>query len=75
MNNTDIQELQEKLIDLEIRITHQEDHIHSLDKIIYEQDQLLSALTSKIKLMDTKLQGMGEENILSSEDDIPPPHY
>lgn len=75
MNNTDIQALQEKLIDLEIRITHQEDHIHSLDKIIYEQDQLLSALTSKIKLMDTKLQGMGEENILSSEDDIPPPHY
>jgi len=75
VNNTDIQALQEKLIDLEIRITHQEDHIHSLDKIIYEQDQLLSALTSKIKLMDTKLQGMGEENILSSEDDIPPPHY
>ena len=75
MNNTDIQALQEKLIDLEIRITHQEDHIHSLDKIIYEQDQLLSALTSKIKQMDTKLQGMGEENILSSEEDTPPPHY
>ena len=75
MSDMNIQNLQEKLVDLEIRITHQEDHIQSLDKIIYEQDQLLSALTNKIKQMDTKLQGMGEENILSSEEDTPPPHY
>ena len=67
--------LEEKLIDLEIRLTHQEDHIASLDKVIYEQEQMISALTSKIKQMDTKLTTMGEENILSSEEDVPPPHY
>jgi len=75
VSTAEVQTLQEKLIDLEIRLTHQEDHIQSLDKVIYEQDQLLSALANKIKQMETKLQGMGEENILSAEDETPPPHY
>ncbi len=48
MSDSKTEALEEKLIDLEIRLTHQEDHIQSLDKIIYEQDQLLSVLTNKI---------------------------
>lgn len=75
MSESGTQALEEKLIDLEIRLTHQEDHIQSLDKIIYEQDQLLTLLTSKIKQMDNKLLTMGEDNILSSAEETPPPHY
>jgi len=67
--------IEDKLIDLEIRLTHQEDHILSLDKIIYEQDKLLNALLEKVKQMDEKLKSTGENNILSSEDEPPPPHY
>lgn len=67
--------LEEKIIDLEIRLTHQEDHILSLDKIIYEQDQLLSALLEKVKTMDEKLKSTGETNILSAEEETLPPHY
>lgn len=67
--------LEEKLMDLEIRLTHQEDHILSLDKIIYEQDKLLTALLEKVKQMDEKLKSTGENNILSSDEETPPPHY
>jgi len=63
----------DKIIDLEIRLTHQEDHILSLDKIIYEQDKLLSALVAKVKEMDDKLKSTGESNILSSDEEVPPP--
>jgi len=73
--NSQHEQLEEKLIDLEIRLTHQEDHIQSLDKIIYEQDQLLGALTEKVKQLDFKLKSAGDENILSAADDKPPPHY
>jgi SlyX protein len=66
---------EEKIIDLEIRLTHQEDHILSLDKIIYEQDQLLSALLEKVKQLDDKIKSSGENNILSSDEEAPPPHY
>lgn len=72
---SELTDLQEKLIDLEIRLTHQEDHIQSLDKIIYEQDQLLSALLEKVKQLDTKLKSAGGDNILSPAEDVPPPHY
>lgn len=75
MSESGTQALEEKLIDLEIRLTHQEDHIQSLDKIIYEQDQLLTLLTNKIKQMDNKLITMGDDNILSSAEETPPPHY
>jgi SlyX protein len=69
------QQLDDKIIDLEIRLTHQEDHIQSLDKIIYEQDQLLSALLEKVKQMDDKLKSSSENNILSANEEAPPPHY
>jgi len=67
--------LQEKIVDLEIRLTHQEDHILSLDKIVYEQDKLLDALLEKVKQMDEKLKSGGENNILSVDEESPPPHY
>ena len=69
------QQLEDKIIDLEIRLTHQEEHIHSLDKIIYEQDKLLTALLEKVKQMDEKLKSTSENNILSSDEETPPPHY
>ena len=69
------QDIEEKLIDLEIRLTHQDDHIQSLDKIIYEQDQLLAALLEKVKQMDEKIKNSGENNILSADEEVPPPHY
>lgn len=75
MSNMTLQQLEEKMIDLEIRLTHQDDHIQSLDKIIYEQDQLISAIASKLKQLDHKLKTSGEANILSPAEDRPPPHY
>ena len=73
--NNELNKLKETLIDLQIRLTHQEDHIHSLDKIIYQQDQLISALSDKVKQLDNKLKSAGEANILSAEEESPPPHY
>lgn len=67
--------LEEKLIDLEIRLTHQEDHILSLDKIIYQQDKLLSSLLEKVKHMNEKIRTSSENNILPIEEESPPPHY
>ncbi len=75
MSNTAITELQEKLIDLEIRLTHQEDHIQSLDKVIYEQDRTISALLEKVDELNRKLKSAAETNILSPSEEKPPPHY
>ena len=68
-------DLEEKLIDLEIRFAHQQDHIDKLDDVIYRQQQMMDKLEQKIALLEKRLKTMGESNILKPEEDSPPPHY
>ena len=67
--------MEEKIIDLEIRLTHQEDHILELDKIIYQQQQAIDLLQDQIKHLQGKLKTSSESNILSPSEESPPPHY
>jgi len=67
--------MEDKIIDLEIRLTHQEDHIQKLDNVIYQQQQTIDLLTEQIKNLQGKLKNMSENNILSSAEEAPPPHY
>ena len=67
--------MEEKIIDLEIRLTHQEDHIAELDKIIYQQQQAIDLLQEQIRHLQNKLKNIGEQNILSPSEESPPPHY
>jgi len=67
--------MEEKIIDLEIRLTHQEDHIQELDRIIYQQQQSIDLLQEQIKHLQGKLKNVSENNILSPSEESPPPHY
>jgi len=67
--------MEEKIIDLEIRLTHQEDHIQELDRIIYQQQQAIDLLQEQIKHLQGKLKNVSENNILSPSEESPPPHY
>jgi len=67
--------MEEKIIDLEIRLTHQEDHIEELDKIIYQQQQTIDLLKEQMKHLQGKLKNISENNILSPSEEMPPPHY
>lgn len=63
------------IIDLQIRLAHQENHIQELDKVIYHQQQQLDALLIKITLLEKHLRTLTEANILGPGEDKPPPHY
>lgn len=67
--------MNEKIIDLEIRIAHQQDHIDKLDDVIYQQQQTIDRLMERIDLLEKKFKTMTESNILKPEEDSPPPHY
>ena len=70
-----IETLEAKLIDLEIRYAHQQNHVDELDKVIYRQQQMIDRLNEKINLMEKRMKTYGESNILRPEEDSPPPHY
>jgi SlyX protein len=63
------------IIDLQIRLAHQENHIQELDKVIYTQQQQIDSVINKILLLEKNLKVVTESNILGSAEDIPPPHY
>ncbi|MDH5472582.1 MAG: SlyX family protein [Gammaproteobacteria bacterium] len=67
--------MNDKLIDLEIRLTHQENHIEELDKIIYRQQKAMDLLTERLTNLEKRLKTAAENNILSPSEEAPPPHY
>lgn len=67
--------MDERLIDLEIRLTHQENHIEELDRIIFQQQKAIDLLTAQVQHLQQKLKNATEANILSPSEESPPPHY
>ena len=68
-------QLENKLIDMEIRFAHQQDHIEQLDQIIYQQQQSIDAINQRLMQLEKRLKSATEANILRPEEDSPPPHY
>jgi len=67
-----------RLIDIELKLTHQEDLVDTLNKIVYEQqikidnlEKLLSALARQLKETVSSVNAQGQGNA----DNERPPHY
>ena len=61
----------ERLTDLEIRLTHQEDMIDELNKVIYRQQVKISDLEAILKELAIRLVDIESGRPLNE----PPPHY
>jgi SlyX protein len=68
-------EVEDKLVDMEIRFAHQQDHVEQLDRIIYRQQQSIDALAERLGQLEKRLKSATETNILQPEEESPPPHY
>ena len=68
-------ELDDKLVDMEIRFAHQQDHIEQLDQVIYRQQQTIDKLEQRVEQLEKRLKTVTDSNILKPEEDSPPPHY
>ncbi len=64
---------EERLIDLEIKITHQEHQIEQLNKALFEQQKQLDQLDSLLKALGKRLQNTGAGDIGPAGEK--PPHY
>lgn len=67
--------IEERLIEIELKLTHQEDSVDALNKIIYEQqkkiDQLEKLLTALARQVRDNASNTNERNL----DNERPPHY
>ena len=63
--------MEERLIDLEIRITRQEDMIDELNKTVYQQQLKIDNFEAILKEMASRIVELENVNPLNEK----PPHY
>jgi len=66
---------EERLTDLEIRYTEQEDTIQKLDEVVRLQQEELETLGTALRHCTDRLQALGGADPERSLEDDKPPHY
>lgn len=65
--------MEERFIDLEMRISHQEDMIDELNKTVYQQQNRLEQLEAAISVLAGRLAERANNNTILTYEK--PPHY
>ena len=66
---------EERLVDLEIRLTHQEAAIEALSDVIAGQQKVIERLQAQIVALHEQLRAQSRLNMLPPSEEPPPPHY
>lgn len=67
--------MEDKITDLEIRLTHQEAAIEEINTVLLKQHSQLESLIADIQILQRQLRDMSESNIADQSQETPPPHY
>jgi len=72
---TDNARLDERVTELEIRLTHYEETLELLNQAIIEQRNEMDVLHIQIEHLNKKLKSAQGSIIADEKDETPPPHY
>lgn len=72
---SDEQHLMDRISELEVKAAYQEDTIEQLNQALAQQQRVMSDLEYKLQLISDKLKAMPVTDIVSAQDEPPPPHY
>ncbi|ABE56189.1 SlyX [Shewanella denitrificans OS217] len=70
-----MQELQQKIEDLETKLAFQELSVEELNQEVIKLNQLVAKQQQQISLMVNKLMDIEPSNMASESEETPPPHY
>lgn len=66
---------EDRIVDIEIKITHQEDIIQELNKVVYQQQKKIDQLEAICKLLINQIKDLSEATAESGLLNEKPPHY
>ena len=67
--------MDERITEVEIRLTHIEDTLDVLNQTIIDQHKLIDQLQLQISILEKKLKASAASNIAHESEETPPPHY
>lgn len=67
--------MEERLTNLEIQYTHQEDLVEELSQQVHQLQQEIALLRTQMTQQKQWMQGMMQNNLAHPSEETPPPHY
>lgn len=67
--------MESRLVDLEIRLTHQEAALEEMGAALLRQHRTINELQESVDRLERQLRAMSISNIASAAEETPPPHY
>jgi len=71
----DIENLQEKIIELETRLSYQDDTVLALNDVVASQQKQIDLLERQLQLLNKQIKALHPSDIGFAEEAAPPPHY
>jgi len=66
---------EQRITELEIRLTHQDEHIETLSNTIIRQHDEIDTLKLRLEILEKRLKQASESQLADLKDETPPPHY
>lgn len=67
--------LEQRIVELEMKVSFQENALEELNQALIEQQFLLDKMQLQLRYVVGKLKDMQPSNIASLAEETPPPHY
>lgn len=67
--------MSERLVELEMQLTHQQRQVEELNDLVYGQQQMIDRLAAELGQIKEQLQLVLPSLNRKPEDEEPPPHY
>jgi SlyX protein len=67
--------MEKRIIELETRLSFQDDTILQLDEVVIELRGEVEKLAARLKVAEERLHGLSPELVVPLEQEDPPPHY
>lgn len=67
--------MENRIIELETRLSFQEDTIHELNEVVTRQQNQIDVLQEQVSELRKRMQSTQTSNIKDEGEETPPPHY
>ncbi len=67
--------IDDRITELEIQLTHQENTIADLNDVILSQQKIIDSLESRFLKIESEVKSGSVSNIKDPSEESPPPHY
>lgn len=67
--------MDERITELEIRLTHMEDTIEVLNQSLVNHQKDYDNLLLQVEILEKRIKALSERNIAHESEETPPPHY